>query len=267
MYSTPLALVGRFGVLYSREPWVQRQQSSGLLTRAGQRSPGGATERPMHSPPSPPPPLPHPHKNCPQVTFDLHLKGDWVLQLDASTQDKFSRHVLVHIPDCAFANNLVAGELVRAVCLRAEQQRDHDKRCAALYVQKVSWLRPLCSCYNGLGNPARTNHCFCYILFDAPVLACRTAAGCQWWTGACTRAVARSAPTCRQSMGSRWHRRCSRWTSIAWPLGPARWGAGHAMWLRVYPELWKPSSLPALTGLPATAAFPGGVHGLLSVQR
>jgi hypothetical protein len=45
-----------------------------------------------------------------------------VLELDSSTPDKFSRHLLVRIPGAALPNNKVAGHLVGALISSAEAQ-------------------------------------------------------------------------------------------------------------------------------------------------
>lgn len=44
-----------------------------------------------------------------------------VLELDSSTPDKFSRHVIVRLPGAAFASNAHAGGFVRELCAAARQ--------------------------------------------------------------------------------------------------------------------------------------------------
>ena len=48
-----------------------------------------------------------------QGTFDLDLSEDWVLELDSSTATKFSRHVIIALPDAAFQSNAHVGAFVR----------------------------------------------------------------------------------------------------------------------------------------------------------
>jgi hypothetical protein len=44
----------------------------------------------------------------------------WILELDSSTAEKFSRHLLVRVPGWAFRDNNQVGALVRRICARSE---------------------------------------------------------------------------------------------------------------------------------------------------
>ncbi|ESW24141.1 hypothetical protein PHAVU_004G106200 [Phaseolus vulgaris] len=63
---------------------------------------------------------------------------DWVLELDSSTEDKFSRHVIVCIPKAAFKDNSHAGAFVSEICSRVRKARAKDKSFDKLFVMKDS---------------------------------------------------------------------------------------------------------------------------------
>jgi hypothetical protein len=44
----------------------------------------------------------------------------WILELDSTTAEKFSRHLLVRVPGWAFRDNNQVGALVRRICARSE---------------------------------------------------------------------------------------------------------------------------------------------------
>ncbi|KAI9028552.1 hypothetical protein DFJ74DRAFT_493814 [Hyaloraphidium curvatum] len=52
--------------------------------------------------------------------FGIVAGEDSVLSLDSSTPSKFSRHLIFHLPNAAFRNNAVVGQLVRDVCADLE---------------------------------------------------------------------------------------------------------------------------------------------------
>jgi hypothetical protein len=47
--------------------------------------------------------------------WGLHLQPQWVIELDSSTPDKFSRHLIIRAPGYAFPNNGAVGAFVAAV--------------------------------------------------------------------------------------------------------------------------------------------------------
>ncbi|CAJ1952918.1 unnamed protein product [Sphenostylis stenocarpa] len=63
---------------------------------------------------------------------------DWVVELDSSTEDKFSRHIIVRIPKAAFKDNTHAGAFVSEVCSRIRNERGKDKSLEKLFVMKDS---------------------------------------------------------------------------------------------------------------------------------
>jgi hypothetical protein len=64
----------------------------------------------------------------------LALRDEWVLELDSTTEAKFSRHVVVRLPGAAFASNAHVGAVVREMCAAAAARKGDDPRCAALWV-------------------------------------------------------------------------------------------------------------------------------------
>jgi hypothetical protein len=44
----------------------------------------------------------------------------WILELDSSTLEKFSRHLVIRVPGCAFPDNAAVGALVRTITSRSE---------------------------------------------------------------------------------------------------------------------------------------------------
>jgi hypothetical protein len=61
-----------------------------------------------------------------------------VVQLDASTVSKFSRHVIVHMPNAVFRNNLHCGQFVFAMLDELAGRREFDKQIDILFVNKQS---------------------------------------------------------------------------------------------------------------------------------
>ena len=59
------------------------------------------------------------------VCFKLSCSRNHVLDLDSSTETKFSRHLVFHLPDTVFTNNLHAGRYILSNC--TQQLRKHDK--------------------------------------------------------------------------------------------------------------------------------------------
>jgi hypothetical protein len=57
-----------------------------------------------------------------------------VLELDSTTPQKWSRHVVFRLPGLAFADNSHAGAFVRLVALRTLRKARHSTAHAALVV-------------------------------------------------------------------------------------------------------------------------------------
>ncbi|KVI07145.1 DNA primase, UL52/UL70 type, Herpesviridae [Cynara cardunculus var. scolymus] len=79
------------------------------------------------------------------ITFEALLEkyaieGDtnWVVELDSSTKDKFSRHLIIRLPGIAFKDNIHVGAFVNEICLRIHSARGRDKRFDQLFISKDS---------------------------------------------------------------------------------------------------------------------------------
>ncbi|XP_078661428.1 DNA-directed primase/polymerase protein-like isoform X2 [Branchiostoma floridae x Branchiostoma belcheri] len=61
--------------------------------------------------------------------YDLDCTEEHVLDLESSTEEKFSRHLIFHLPGAAFQDNIHAGNFVHEMCDKlyqhTEQQRPH----------------------------------------------------------------------------------------------------------------------------------------------
>ncbi|CAH1445525.1 unnamed protein product [Lactuca virosa] len=77
------------------------------------------------------------------VTFEAlfekySIEGDtnWVVELDSSTKDKFSRHLIIRLPGVAFKDNTHVGAFVTEICSRIHSSRGKDKRFEQLFISK-----------------------------------------------------------------------------------------------------------------------------------
>ncbi|XP_045816541.1 DNA-directed primase/polymerase protein-like [Trifolium pratense] len=70
--------------------------------------------------------------------YEIHGDHDWIVELDSSTEDKFSRHLIIRIPKAAFKDNSHAGAFVSEICSRILNARGKDKRCEKLFIAKDS---------------------------------------------------------------------------------------------------------------------------------
>ncbi|KAF3335584.1 DNA-directed primase/polymerase protein [Carex littledalei] len=81
------------------------------------------------------------------VVFDLLLEKysmqgneDWVIELDSSTNRKFSRHLIIRIPKIAFKDNLHVGAFVSEVCSRISGMREVEPKLNQLFIKKESGI-------------------------------------------------------------------------------------------------------------------------------
>ncbi|CAI8593719.1 unnamed protein product [Vicia faba] len=68
--------------------------------------------------------------------YEIHGERDWIVELDSSTEDKFSRHLILRIPKAAFKDNSHAGAFVSEVCSRILNAKGEDKSYEKLFVAK-----------------------------------------------------------------------------------------------------------------------------------
>nr|XP_043617965.1 DNA-directed primase/polymerase protein [Erigeron canadensis] len=68
------------------------------------------------------------------------IEGDtnWIVELDSSTKDKFSRHLIIRLPGVAFKDNIHVGAFVAEICSRIHIARGRDKRYEQLFIIKDS---------------------------------------------------------------------------------------------------------------------------------
>lgn len=70
--------------------------------------------------------------------YSFQGSRDWIVELDSSTRDKFSRHLIIRIPKKAFKDNLHVGAFVSEICSRVTRTRERDERFEKLFVRKDS---------------------------------------------------------------------------------------------------------------------------------
>lgn len=70
--------------------------------------------------------------------YQIEANHDCVIELDSSTKEKFSRHVILRLPQTAFKDNLHAGAFVAEVCSRINISRETDGKFNNLFVSKGS---------------------------------------------------------------------------------------------------------------------------------
>ncbi|MED6122374.1 hypothetical protein PIB30_039121 [Stylosanthes scabra] len=73
-----------------------------------------------------------------QEKYSIHGDLDWIVELDSSTKDKFSRHLIIRIPKVSFKDNSHAGAFVSEICSRIQNARETDKSFEKLFVMKDS---------------------------------------------------------------------------------------------------------------------------------
>ncbi|GMH08950.1 hypothetical protein Nepgr_010790 [Nepenthes gracilis] len=68
--------------------------------------------------------------------YSLQCNQNWVVELDSSTEEKFSRHLVIRIPRAAFKDNSHAGAFVAEVCSRIHNATEKDTRFEQLFISK-----------------------------------------------------------------------------------------------------------------------------------
>lgn len=66
--------------------------------------------------------------------FGFHYDPSWTLELDSSTAEKFSRHLVIHIPGAAFKDNSHAGAFVGEICKRSNDLRESNDEIGRMFV-------------------------------------------------------------------------------------------------------------------------------------
>ncbi|WOL06285.1 DNA-directed primase/polymerase protein isoform X2 [Canna indica] len=70
--------------------------------------------------------------------YSIEGNEGWIIELDSSTTEKFSRHVIIRIPNIAFKDNSHVGAFVFEVCSRISSQRGSNSQLGKLYIAKDS---------------------------------------------------------------------------------------------------------------------------------
>ncbi|KAL8544106.1 hypothetical protein ACS0TY_004592 [Phlomoides rotata] len=70
--------------------------------------------------------------------YSIQGTEDFIVELDSSTEDKFSRHLIIRLPKTAFKDNSHAGAFVAEICSRIQSYRERDKKYDKLLVSKGS---------------------------------------------------------------------------------------------------------------------------------
>ncbi|CAN0891818.1 DNA-directed primase/polymerase protein, partial [Linum grandiflorum] len=70
--------------------------------------------------------------------YSIEGSDDWIVELDSSTTEKFSRHLILRIPKAAFKDNSHVGSFVSEVCSRISRLKPKDERYNTLYIRKDS---------------------------------------------------------------------------------------------------------------------------------
>ncbi|EPS68297.1 hypothetical protein M569_06472, partial [Genlisea aurea] len=92
--------------------------------------------------------------------YSITADEDCLIELDSSTEEKFSRHLIIRLPNVAFKDNSHVGAFVDEICSRIRKCRDEDDKYATLFVTKST------SCADGTSHlfvdPAvyTRNRCF-----------------------------------------------------------------------------------------------------------
>ncbi|KAK9292255.1 hypothetical protein L1049_020219 [Liquidambar formosana] len=70
--------------------------------------------------------------------YSIQANKEWIVELDSSTEEKFSRHLIIRIPKTAFKDNLHAGAFVAEICSRILSGREMNGRFEKLFISKDS---------------------------------------------------------------------------------------------------------------------------------
>ncbi|KAI5657830.1 hypothetical protein M9H77_26623 [Catharanthus roseus] len=70
--------------------------------------------------------------------YSIEADHDCIVELDSSTEGKFSRHLIVRLPKAAFKDNSHAGAFVAELCSRINTSKEKDDKFKNLFVSKYS---------------------------------------------------------------------------------------------------------------------------------
>ncbi|VVA11184.1 PREDICTED: DNA-directed primase/polymerase [Prunus dulcis] len=70
--------------------------------------------------------------------YSIQGNQEWILELDSSTEAKFSRHLIIRIEKTAFKDNSHVGAFVTEICSRISSAKERDGRFGNFFVRKDS---------------------------------------------------------------------------------------------------------------------------------
>uniref|UniRef100_A0A0D3GQS4 DNA-directed primase/polymerase protein n=1 Tax=Oryza barthii TaxID=65489 RepID=A0A0D3GQS4_9ORYZ len=70
--------------------------------------------------------------------YSIEGQEEWIIELDSSTEEKFSRHLIIRIPKTAFKDNSHVGAFISEICSRIASQRAANPNFNKLYITKDS---------------------------------------------------------------------------------------------------------------------------------
>uniref|UniRef100_A0A0E0AJG1 DNA-directed primase/polymerase protein n=1 Tax=Oryza glumipatula TaxID=40148 RepID=A0A0E0AJG1_9ORYZ len=70
--------------------------------------------------------------------YSIEGQEEWIIELDSSTEEKFSRHLIIRIPKTAFKDNSHVGAFISEICSRIASQRAANPNFDKLYITKDS---------------------------------------------------------------------------------------------------------------------------------
>ncbi|KAF7006619.1 hypothetical protein CFC21_021649, partial [Triticum aestivum] len=73
-----------------------------------------------------------------QDKYSIEGQEEWIIELDSSNEEKFSRHLIIRIPKTAFKDNSHVGAFTSEICSRIAAQRAANPNLDKLYITKDS---------------------------------------------------------------------------------------------------------------------------------
>ncbi|KAL8049581.1 hypothetical protein ABFX02_06G028500 [Erythranthe guttata] len=70
--------------------------------------------------------------------YSIQGTEDFIVELDSSTEEKFSRHLIIRLPKTAFKDNSHVGAFVAEICSRIQSYRERDENYEKLLISKGS---------------------------------------------------------------------------------------------------------------------------------
>ncbi|PUZ71969.1 hypothetical protein GQ55_2G356100 [Panicum hallii var. hallii] len=91
--------------------------------------------------------------------YSIEGQEEWITELDSSTEEKFSRHLIIRIPKTAFKDNSHVGAFVSEVCSQIAAHRAANPDLDKLYITKENSTGPVDQLFMDTAVYTR-NRCF-----------------------------------------------------------------------------------------------------------